>query len=453
MVETQTKNQNIFWLWSKDVDFQKRGDTQYWLPIFLENEIAVSKFPKLTDLVELKGGATPLGSNYVEHGIPFLRIQNIGENELVLDEVVFISEDTHEGLLKRSQLKAGDVLFTITGRIGSVAIVPDEMKAGNINQHMVRMRIKNRGKLLSYYLSTYLLTDHAKLQHERVAYGTTRIALDYPTLYNLKVFVPSLKDQQKVEQIVKEAFRFKKEAEADYQKSQQLLNEALGLTGIEQKRELIFWRWSNDIEIIKTLEPNFWKKTISSKKHPTIKFGDIFNHQKGTEVGSALYQDSSIPFLRVSDLGDLEIQLGNSSKCINETLFNELKNEFQPHKGELLFSKDATIGLVAKVETEEKQIISSGILRLQIKNKDFDPDFLMALLINKFINQEFVKNSTGSVIKHLNPSKLSETELPLVNKQVQNKVADKIKSFLSKRQLSKQKLQEAKDFVENLITK
>jgi len=54
MVETQTKNQNIFWIWSENVDFQKRGDTQYWLPIFLENETMVSKFPKLTDLVELK---------------------------------------------------------------------------------------------------------------------------------------------------------------------------------------------------------------------------------------------------------------------------------------------------------------------------------------------------------------------------------------------------------------
>ena len=219
MVEEQKKNQNVFWLWNKDVDFQKRGDTQYWLPMFLENETEVSKFPKLTDLVELKGGATPLGSNYIEHGIPFLRIQNIGENELVLDEVAFISEDTHEGLLKRSQLKSGDVLFTITGRIGSVAVVPDEMKAGNINQHMVRMRIKNRDKLLPHYLSTYLLTDYAKLQHERVAYGTTRIALDYPTLYNLKVFVPPLKDQQKVEQIVKEAFQLKKEAEKEYQEA------------------------------------------------------------------------------------------------------------------------------------------------------------------------------------------------------------------------------------------
>ncbi len=278
-------------------------------------------------------------------------------------------------------------------------------------------------------------------------------AVNENDILNVGLSIPSEKDQQKVEQIVKEALQLKKEAEADYQKSNQLLNETLGLTGIEQRRELAFWRWSTDIEIIKTLEPNFWKKTISSKKHPTIEFGDIFNHQKGTEVGSALYQDGGIPFLRVSDLGDLEIQFGNSSKYINETLFSELKDEFQPHKGELLFSKDATIGLVTKVETEEKQIISSGILRLQIKNKDFDPDFLMALLTNKFVNQEFVKNSTGSVIKHLNTQKLSEIELPLVDKQIQREVANKIKSSISKKQLSKQKLQEAKDFVENLAKK
>lgn len=121
--------------------------------------------------------------------------------------------------------------------------------------------------------------------------------------------------------------------------------------------EKTFWKWSNDIEIVKTLEPNFWKKTVSSKKHPSIRFGDIFTYQKGTEVGSALYQDDGIPFLRVSDLGDSEIQFGNSSKYINETLFDELRGEYQPHKGELLFSKDATNLALGQIITRMK---SSG---------------------------------------------------------------------------------------------
>ena len=32
MVEAQTKNQSMFWLWSDEIDFQKRGDAIYWSP-------------------------------------------------------------------------------------------------------------------------------------------------------------------------------------------------------------------------------------------------------------------------------------------------------------------------------------------------------------------------------------------------------------------------------------
>ncbi|MDP3733280.1 MAG: restriction endonuclease subunit S, partial [Candidatus Daviesbacteria bacterium] len=307
-------------------------------------------------------------------------------------------------------------------------------------------------KLNPYYLYAFLLSQIGQRQLKRLTVGGVQPKLPLYAVEEIKILLPDSQTQQKVEQIIKEVFQLKNEAEKERKEASQILENSIKEFFVTDNQKT-FWKWSNDIEIVKTLEPNFWKKTVSSKKHPSIKFGDIFNYQKGTEVGSALYQGNGIPFVRVSDLGDLEIQFGNSSKHINETLFNELKAEFQPHKGELLFSKDATIGLLAKVETEENQIISSGVLRLQIKRKDFDDDFLTALLTNKFINREFVKNSTGSVIKHLNTNKLSGIELPLVNKQIQTEVSNKIKSFLSKRQLSKQKLQEAKGFVENLVKK
>lgn len=455
MVETQAKNQNIFWLWSDKVNWAKRGDVFYLLPEFLDIEKAVKSGVNLQDLLikNITYGHTPLGgkNTYTNEGILFIRSGQLNDFFLDLSDNVYISENTHRKM-QRSIIKGRDVLVaTVGATIGAVAITPENIKEANCNQAVGILRSDEK-RLNPYYLAIYLLSPYGKEQILRQSSGGARDNLDPFELKRVKIVLPSIQDQQKVEQVVKGAFQLKKEAEKERKEADLILENSIkGFFTTDKQRA--FWKWSTDIEIIKTLEPNFWKKTINSKKHPTIEFGDIFNHQKGTEVGSALYQDNGIPFLRVSDLGDLEIQFGNSSKCINETLFDELKNEFQPHKGELLFSKDATIGLVAKVETEEKQIISSGILRLQIKNKDFDPDFLMALLTNKFINQEFVKNSTGSVIKHLNPSKLSETELPLVNKQVQNKVADKIKSFLSKRQLSKQKLQEAKDFVENLVKK
>jgi restriction endonuclease S subunit len=453
MVETQIKNKNIFWFWNDKIDWAKRGDVFYWLPEFLDIEKAVKNGVNLQDLLvkNITYGHTPLGgkNTYTDKGILFIRSGQLNDFFLDTSDNVYISEATHKKM-QRSIIKGRDVLVaTVGATIGAVAIAPESIKEANCNQAVGILR-SNESKLNPYYLAIYLSLPYGKGQILRQSSGGARDNLDPFELKRIKIVLPNIKDQQKVEQIIKEASQLKKEAEEERREADLILENSLKEIFITDDRKA-FWKWNNDIEIIKTLEPNFWKKTVSSKKHSIVEFGDIFNFQKGTEVGSALYQNNGIPFLRVSDLGNLEIQFGNSSKCINENLFDELKDEFQPHKGELLFSKDATIGLIAKVDTEEKQIVSSGVLRLQIKHKDFDADFLMAFLTNKFINQEFIKNSTGSIIKHLNITKLSKIELPLVDKQVQGEVSKKIKSFLSKRKLSNQKFQETQKVVEDLI--
>lgn len=473
MVEAQTKNQNIFWLWSKDVDFQKRGDTQYWLPMFLENETEVSKFPKLTDLVELKGGATPLGSNYVEHGIPFLRIQNIGENELVLDEVAFISKDTHEGLLKRSQLKAGDVLFTITGRIGSVAVVPDEMKEGNINQHMVRMRIKDRNKLLPYYLSTYLLTNYAKLQHERVAYGTTRIALDYPTLYNLKVFVPLLKDQQKIEQTVKTAFQLKTEAEKEYQEATNTFLKNLK-THISEWDTILagtkkaFWLWSDQVDITSRIDPDYYSgegiKNKLGKIKPLADLAEI-------KIGKTPAFDDYLPsgkrrIMKFRAITGRGIDLENEERGFAKEEF------FQKNKRNKLNENDIVLGSAAHqahyigkyldIIDELPKEFSDGILTvaeiMTIRAKEAINPFVLLLFLRSDVGYELIQKQIKGQTSHLYPKDVAGIGIPeaiikISKSEIGREIESKIRSSLEKSRLSKQKLQEAKDFVENLVKK
>jgi type I restriction enzyme S subunit len=190
----------------------------------LDSEYFESKYLKLergldgyADKVELgtistfSGGATPLGSDYIDKGIPFLRIQNVGENYLLLEDAVYVSPETHNGLLKRSKLRPGDVLITITGRIGTSTVVPDDLPTANINQHIVRVRLQN--DLNPYYLSTYLNSPLGRLQALREAYGTTRDALPYYRLGTLQILLASDTVQQRVEETVRGAHSVRKLAQ------------------------------------------------------------------------------------------------------------------------------------------------------------------------------------------------------------------------------------------------
>jgi hypothetical protein len=155
----------------------------------------------LEELASFSGGATPFGAEYLDEGIPFLRIQNVGENRLVMEDVAYIEPETHEVLLKRSQLTPRDVLITITGRIGTSSVVPDDLKQANINQHIVRLRLKSK-TMNPYYLAAFLNSVGGRLQTEREAYGTTRDALPYYCLARIRVLKADIGFQNEVEQII-----------------------------------------------------------------------------------------------------------------------------------------------------------------------------------------------------------------------------------------------------------
>ncbi len=101
--------------------------------------------PELNEFLEsIAGGATPSRSNaalYTDSGVKFLRILNVVDGEILDRDMKFIVEGVHTGALNRSQLASDDVLMTITGRVGSAAVVGDSDLPGNINQHIARLRV------------------------------------------------------------------------------------------------------------------------------------------------------------------------------------------------------------------------------------------------------------------------------------------------------------------------
>ena len=153
---------------------------------------------------EISSGATPkVDENYYtdsSDGVPFLRVQNVTNQGIDLSDAKFITREVHNNMLKRSQLKKDDLVFTITGRIGSVAVVPDNFE-GNINQHSVRFHLKNQISNIIInpsYVAAFLNSELGKSLAIREVTGGTRPALDYKALKSLKIILPPIKIQNKI---------------------------------------------------------------------------------------------------------------------------------------------------------------------------------------------------------------------------------------------------------------
>ena len=168
---------------------------------------------------DISSGATPkVDENYYadSSGIPFLRVQNVTEHGINLSNAKFITTEVHDGMLKRSQLEKDDLVFTITGRIGSVAIVPHNFE-GNINQHSVRFQLNSQIANITSprYIAAFLNSTLGRSLSIREATGGTRPALDYKALRSLKIILPSLSIQNDITEIMQSAYTTKKQKDQE----------------------------------------------------------------------------------------------------------------------------------------------------------------------------------------------------------------------------------------------
>ena len=89
---------------------------------------------------------TPRGGEavYKSEGHPFVRSQNVGLGHLILDDIAYIDEDTHQRQ-KNTELQLDDVLLNITGAsIGRSALVNQQIVGGNVNQHVCIIRANKK---------------------------------------------------------------------------------------------------------------------------------------------------------------------------------------------------------------------------------------------------------------------------------------------------------------------
>jgi restriction endonuclease S subunit len=144
---------------------------------------------KLGDLCELiTKGTTPtsVGFNFTDSGINFVKIESItGNGQFIPSKFAHISQECHDSF-SRSQLREGDVLFSIAGALGRTAVVPKEILPANTNQALAILRLRPEAGVIPQFLEYLLLTDTA---NEQSAQSTTGVAQQNISLGQLSEYV------------------------------------------------------------------------------------------------------------------------------------------------------------------------------------------------------------------------------------------------------------------------
>ena len=115
------------------------------IPFDIPNNWCWTRLKNISSIISK--GTTPKGgkNSYLSNGINFLRAENVKSTGLIsLNNVMYISKETHNNYLKRSILEDNDILICIAGTLGRCAIIKKEQLPANTNQAVAFVRYINK---------------------------------------------------------------------------------------------------------------------------------------------------------------------------------------------------------------------------------------------------------------------------------------------------------------------
>ncbi len=124
---------------------------------------------------------------YADHGALFIRTQDIASNRLNLESVPRVALPPKvEG--KRSLVKRGDLLITITGNVGRVAVVDFDLPEAYVSQSVCLVRLKDPS--VAPFLRHQLLARRGgKTVLEAMAYGLGRAVLNLENIRSAQILL------------------------------------------------------------------------------------------------------------------------------------------------------------------------------------------------------------------------------------------------------------------------
>lgn len=403
--------------------------------------------PQLGDILKsIASGATPRRADAAlydesESGVNFFRILNIADGEIAETDMKRIARAVHDGQLARSQLADGDVLMTITGRLGSAAAARAEHLPANINQHIVRMKIdaeRCRPDFLVEWLNCPIGTELSN----RPASGGTRPALDFQAIRRIRVPLPPIGVQDELIALMDAA---RAERKAKLAEADALLNgvddfvmDALGIAAPARNPRKAF--------AVSFAQPRAENRLDSDYYHPermdalralNAESGDM-GVAKLSEVARFMREQIKSPSDNYLSLAHVQPGTGELAD-VSDTASG---NCFVFRADDVLFARLRPY--LNKVHRAERDgCCSTEFHVLRVRNRSaLLPEYLAAALRSRLLLSQTVHMMTGNTHPRLTNEDVANLAIPIPSVEIQRTIAAEI---IRRRQTARRLRAEAED--------
>lgn len=336
---------------------------------------------RLSDISQfITKGATPTtyGFPWESSGTPFLRSECVSSTGLDLGQAKFISEAANQAL-RRSQVDDGDILMTITGNVGRVVRLSG-LGPANINQHIARIRVRDE-RFDPGFVYHYLNQPQIRTFYESITTGQAYPQISLVQVRQTVISNVGLNEQRQISEALDDCdalitsirYLIAKKQAVKQGMMQQLLTGKTRLPG-----------FTGDWIDLDVAENSHLKARIGWQGLSVGEYRDVGEYGLigGTNFANGRVDWSSTPF-------------------VDKWRFDQ-DSKIQVRNGDVLITKDGSIGKVAFVEDlPGPSTLNSGVFVLRPKNQAYDSGFLYFLFRSRAFDDFVSRLSAGSTISHL----------------------------------------------------
>lgn len=280
-------------------------------------------------------------------------------------------------------------------------------------------------KILPSYLRYFLMSDivNSLIMLTVKGVGGSLLRSDPKQIAKIKIPLPPLPIQERIAAILDAADTLR-------QKDQALLKKYDDLT------QSLFWDMFGD-------------PVSNTKGWDIYKLDDICTKiTDGTHFTPA-YKEKGIPFLRVTDL----TESNNSKKYISEEEHLELIKRCKPEKGDILYTKNGTIGIGKIVDWDYEFSIFVSLCLIKPKHDVVNVKFLNTFLNTPFALRQALRHSKVATIKNLHLVEIKKMLIPLPSLERQNDFTTKVEEIERQKKQVKTNIKKSEDLFQSLLQK
>jgi type I restriction enzyme M protein len=351
-------------------------------------------------------------------------------------------------------LHAHDILVSTTRPYrGAIATVPQELdnSIGSTGFAIIRDVSENINR---DYLLAILHSNIGLKQMEQRMTGGNYPAITQEELKKIQIPVPPLSIQDEIADIMDQAYRLKKEKEAEAEK---LLNsiepyvlEELGIEipeTIEEKSPNVY---SVTADVLKggRLDPFHYlpefmltEQALDKCKYPLKTVGDILSDPIVNGLDARKFVEAGTKYLRVGNIKPGEID--ETGIKFLDILLEKVEKDIRLEPNDVLLTRKGTFGSSAVVEGTTNYIISSEIMRLRLKEA-VNPFYFSIINNTSLIQEQYKQKAVGAIMGSISQEAVKTVKIPLPPLPVQQIIANE---FQERRERARKLEEEANEIL------